>query len=107
MEEINTESLYIAWEQAKILFTKELLIDALKEHYIDVCSNGDCIVHNAIDELNKNDKIINHLICGPNLQCQELEDKISYTQGAIGNLTATINEWIDEKELKPDRYWGS
>lgn len=103
----HTESLnYLlnVWNEAIKIFDKTLLIASLREHYKDICSNGDIIVHTLLTCLENEQNInANELYIKSELSRNA---KYNYTESCISSLIVVLKEWNKQKEMKPDPWWA-
>lgn len=95
VEEVN--EIYLKCEEE---FGSVELDEALKEHYADVCCDGDVIMHKFINQLNEKGKIFGKS------QEKSSHREIGYVMAVLKNLQGTLEEWFEEKEMKPDTWWA-
>ncbi len=81
-------------------FDEENLYDCLKTHYSDVCSHGDVVINDIIDMLYQERRK------SPQ-QLYELLDTIQDVRRFAYHVEATMKEWIEDKECKPDTWWAT
>ena len=80
-------------------FGEEEVYRSLKEHYSDVCSHGDAIIHDIIDTLDAHrDSSTEDLEKA--LLAVEDADRFAY------HPTETLKGWIQDKKCSPDAYWA-
>ena len=94
------ESLVTTYILAIRKFGEDELYDALKEHYSDICSNGDAIINDIIDTLHQERKSSPYLLIKA-LQEIKCTEKLAYHPEKM------MKEWMEEGECKPNAWWAS
>ncbi len=92
-------SLITAYLLAVREFGEEEVYHSLKEHYSDVCSNGDVVINEIIDALDEHyDSSTEELEAA--LFAVEDADRFAY------HPTETLKWWIEDNKCSPDAYWA-
>jgi hypothetical protein len=81
-------------------FGDEYLFDCLKNNYSDVCSQGDVVINRIIDILYQERRKSPQQLCELLAMIQDV-GRFAY------HVEATMKEWIEDKECKPDAWWAS
>lgn len=100
MTSSTIESLVTNYILAIRKFGEDELYDALKEHYSNICSNGDVIINDIIDVLHQERRNSPYLII------KALHD----TRGAeiyCYHPEMIMKRWTQEEECNPDAWWAS
>ncbi len=100
MSSTTIESLVTTYILAIRKFGEDDLYDALKEHYSDVCSNGDAVINDIIDILYQERHSSPDQINKALYDVEEVE-KYCYHPELI------LKQWIKEGECTPDAWWAS
>jgi hypothetical protein len=81
-------------------FGEDELYDALKEHYSDVCSNGDVVINDIINMLNEGRRNSPYLLIQ---KLRTIEDVETY----LYHPELIMKQWMEEGECTPDAFWAS
>ncbi len=81
-------------------FGEEETHEALKEHYSDVCSDGDVVINDMIDTMYGHHKESTEAFLAA-LEGVSDAAKFAYF------LEGTLKEWLEEEKMTPDTWWAS
>lgn len=95
----SIESLVTTYILAIKQFGEDHLHDALKEHYSNICSDGDVIINDIIDTLYQERNSSPYLLIKA-LQNVDCANKLAYHPEEM------MKEWMQEGECKPDAWWA-
>lgn len=98
-KDLELFKLHKIWKMCCDKFGKQELLEELREYYKNICSNGDVLIHSAIDDFEKYDKISTLELISPNLHKTSYDDKLQYTQKCLDHLCETILEWLENQEM--------
>ena len=84
--ETDLESYFRSFSQR---IGKEVLLEALRIHYNDICSNTDVIVHRVIDALANGTPV----------------KRVDDYDEVVGHIGDTILQWADLGYCDPDPTW--
>jgi hypothetical protein len=85
-------------------YSHEKSIKALKKQYSDICSNGDVIINDLINILNKD--VNNNNATNKMIEYRNMYTKQDYFDNVVINLLETIDDFYKDG-LNPNPFWAN